>query len=544
MDARKHLAPVRGRTPFSWRRCLLDTLLTTGAVGGVTAILALGHLYPRIPNISIVYLLVVLPFAITRGRYAAILASVLAFLAFDFFLVPPYYTFVMYHIEEWIALFIFLGDAFVTQYLAGAMRQRAEEASRREQETRVLYHLVSVTNDAKKPSDQLQALNQAIVTVLASWGVQACTILQPDSGGVLQTQAFAHLVPLSSEQPVEKPGTIRGTKAGWKLSLKGKTKEEEHADQRSRHLVPLKQGMRLIGVLQLDVLGDPRPLLREEQLQEVHANTPEPSSFFWAFLGQVAALLERAQLQEENLRLEVLQRTDTLRAALLSSVSHDLRTPLTGIKAAASALLQDEIQWSVEAQRSFLQSIEREADRLNRLVTNLLDMSRIEEGALKPEKDWYSLNVLIQDVLERFSPALEGRALHLHLPDDLLLVELDYLQIDQVLTNLLENALKYTPAISPIEVKAWLEDGQVTFQVADRGPGIPAAHLKQVFDKFYRVLHGSPANNPSPGSGLGLAVCKGLVEAHGGRIWAEEHEGGGLLVSATLPVGETARMPT
>ena len=182
--------------------------------------------------------------------------------------------------------------------------------------------------------------------------------------------------------------------------------------------------------------------------------------------------------------------------------------------------------------------IECEADRLNRLVGNLLDMSRIEEGALKPEKEVYSLTALIHDVLGHLEPLLKGRVVHTHLPDELLLVELDYLHMDQVLTNLIENAVRYTPTESPIDVNAQLEGEYVVISVADRGPGIPQADLERVFDKFYRVLHGQhPAGYPM-GSGLGLAVCKGLVEAHGGRIWAELRDGGGLTVFVVLPLGE------
>ena len=269
----------------------------------------------------------------------------------------------------------------------------------------------------------------------------------------------------------------------------------------------------------------------------------ESSSFFSTFLSQVAALLERARLQQENLRMEILQRTDALRAALLSSVSHDLRTPLTSIKASASSLLQEDVEWNREERRSFAQAIEHEADRLNRLVGNLLDMSRIEEGALRPEKEEYSLTALIHDVLGGLEPVLQDRDVRTHLPpDDLLLVNLDYLQIDQVLTNILENAVRYTPAESPIEVSARAEGGQVEIRVADRGPGIPADDLTRVFDKFYRVMHERNGAGYPVGSGLGLAVCKGLVEAHGGRIWAELREGGGLVMFVVLPVGLPERI--
>ncbi len=168
-------------------------------------------------------------------------------------------------------------------------------------------------------------------------------------------------------------------------------------------------------------------------------------------------------------------------------------------------------------------------------------MSRIEQGALKPEKEQYSLKALIYDVLERLAPLLKGRVVSTHLPDDLLLVELDYVQMDQVLTNLIENAVRYTPAGSPIEVSAHIEEKEAVISVADRGPGVPIADLERVFDKFYRVRDGARQSGQPGGSGLGLAVCKGIVEAHGGRIWAELRNGGGLIVFVVLPVGETER---
>jgi two-component system sensor histidine kinase KdpD len=275
------------------------------------------------------------------------------------------------------------------------------------------------------------------------------------------------------------------------------------------------------------------------------ARSPAPTAFFWTFLNQVTALIERARLQQENMRIEVLQRTDALRTALLSSVSHDLRTPLTSIKAAASSLLQQDVQWDEEARRGFAQTIEHEADRLNRLVGNLLDMSRIEEGALKPEKEQYSLVALVQDVLGRLEPLLADRLVRTQLPTDLLLVDVDYLHLDQVLTNLIENAVRYTPPESPIDVCASGEGKQIILSVADRGPGVPPSELERIFDKFYRVQQrrsGGHVLASSMGSGLGLAVCKGLVEANGGSIQAELREGGGLVVSVTLPRSEQERI--
>jgi two-component system sensor histidine kinase KdpD len=416
-----------------------------------------------------------------------------------------------------------------------------------------------MTNREGVPERQFQAIAQAVVAVLSPWGVHDCAVLQPNAAGALQVQASAYQpveqIILSSDEKaiaawVMKHGRTMGlydddllapsTSARLRQRILVQSTAAGRAVHRSLRLIPLKMGQKVVGVLRLRVLDDPRRLMHEERLEEEHTHSKTPTSFFWTFLDQVTALIERARLQRENLRIEVLQRTDALRAALLSSVSHDLRTPLTSIKAAASSLLQEDVQWDEEARHGFALSIEREADRLNRLVENLLDMSRIEEGALRPEKEEYSLKALIQDVLVRLEPLLEGRLVRTQFPDDLLLVELDYLQIDQVLTNLLENAVRYTPSESPIDVSSQRDGEQVVMSVADRGPGIPQADRERVFDKFYRVLHGQHSAGYPTGSGLGLAVCKGLVEAHGGRIWAERRDGGGLIVFVVLPLGKQA----
>jgi len=527
----------------------------------ITGIIYLFELYPRIPNISIVYLLVVLALASTRGRYASILASLVAFLSFDFFLVPPLYVFTINRVEEWIALFVFLVTAILTSQLAVALRKRALEASRRERETHTLYDLVRITNQEAEPERQFHTIAQAVVDALSSWGVHDCAILLPDTIGTLQVQASAYQpakqIALSSDEKaiaswVMSHGRTMGlyddadlasaTSAGFVQRVIVHSTAAGRAVRRSLRPIPLKQREKVVGVLRLRVLENPRKFMQEERLEEGRSRPGAPTSFFWTFLDQVTALIERARLQQENLRIEVLQRTDALRAALLSSVSHDLRTPLTSIKASASSLLQQDVDWNNEERRGFAQAIEHEADRLNRLVGNLLDMSRIEEGALVPEKEEYSLTALIHDVLGRLEPLLRGRDVRTNLPpDNLLLVDVDYLQIDQVLTNILENAVRYTPAESPIEVSARIEGEQVEISMADRGPGIPPADLTRVFDKFYRVLHEQHVAGYPVGSGLGLAVCKGLVEAHGGRIWAEAREGGGLIIFVVLPIGSPER---
>ncbi|MBV9259269.1 MAG: hypothetical protein JO215_14740, partial [Ktedonobacteraceae bacterium] len=300
-------------------------------------------------------------------------------------------------------------------------------------------------------------------------------------------------------------------------------------------MLPLQMGKKVVGVMSLQLEDNPEHFMFERKPRMEKEQINPQATFFWTFLDQATSLIERARLRRESLRIELLQRTDALRSALLSSVSHDLRTPLSSIKAAASSLLQEDVQWNDEERRSFALSIERASDRLNRLVGNLLDMTRIEGGALKPEKEWYPIDELIHDVLGHMQFLLQDREVHTCLPENLPPVELDYLQMGQVLTNLLENAVRYTPSSSPIEISAQVVDGEMRVSIADHGPGIPPADLERVFDKFYRVLSTTRKKNVT-GSGLGLAVCLGLVEAHGGRIWAENRPGGGAIFRFTLPL--------
>ncbi len=549
----------------SWRKYLLDTLLAVLGALSITGIIYVFQLYPRIPNISIVYLLMVLALASTRGRYAALLTSFVAFFSFDYFLVPPLYVFTISRLEEWIALFIFLVTALLTGQLAVLLRQRAEEASRRERETHILYELVRTTNGDESFEFQFQTIVQAVVTVFASWGVRECALLLPDKRGELKLQASAPQILkemqfTSDERAMAKHVLETGRTMGLHdvESLPHTSKKAvSHVVVRSTasarvariRLIPLKTGKKVIGVLHLRLAGGPLSIQEEERLGEMRERSNPRTTFFWTFLDQVTSVIERMHLRKESLRIEVLQRTDELRAALLSSVSHDLRTPLASIKAAASSLQQEDVTWDEETRQSFVQTIEREADRLNRLVGNLLDMSRIEGGALKPEKDWYEITELIRDVLTRMQPLLKSRTVTTELPADLPLIEFDYVQMDQVLTNLIENAVRYTPPDTPLDigveeltttsnttVGAGLTPARhVLIHVADRGPGIPQADLERVFDKFYRV---QPKRQHPMGSGLGLAVCKGIVEAHGGRIWAKPREGGGVIFYVSLPDGD------
>ena len=532
-------------------RYIIDTLLALISTLSVISVIYFLQLYPKIPNISFLSLLIVLGLAITRGRYSAICGSIIAFFAFDFLLVPPLYQFTINSQDEWFALTVFLITAVITGQLASAFKQRAEDASQRENETRALYQLLSETTREVHLERQLYIVVRSIVKHFAFAGIRDCAILLPDQKQGLHIAADAACdykqMQLSiDEQKTAASVMVQGQIMDFYSEMipvpnenyhKTWFRREVHDDEKRRQyirLIPLRVGERCIGLMRLLMEDKQQRFMLERNQPAGRAELSPRAAFFWAFLEQAAIIIDRARLRRETMEMELLRRTDTLRSALLSSVSHDLRTPLSAIKAAASSLLQEDVQWSEDERRSFAMAIEREADRLNRLVGNLLDMSRIEGGALRPEKEWFPIDEVLHDVLSRMQLVLDDRHVNIQIPDDLPPVALDYLQIDQVVTNVLENAVRYTPPASPIDILAERVNNDIQVSIADRGPGIPPADLEHVFDKFYRVT----GTARKIGSGLGLAVCRGLIEAHGGHIWAENRPGGGAVFRFTLPLGE------
>jgi two-component system sensor histidine kinase KdpD len=246
----------------------------------------------------------------------------------------------------------------------------------------------------------------------------------------------------------------------------------------------------------------------------------------------ISGLTERARRQAEAAhRAQAQMETERLRNSLLSSVSHDLRTPLAAITGAASTLLDDETTLEPAVRRDLTQTVFEEAERLHRLLTNLLHMTRLESGPVQIRKEWQPLEEVIGAALTRLEPRLRDRNVATHLPESLTSAPFDCVLIEQVLINLIENAIRYTPPESPIEVSARADDAAVTIEVADRGPGVSEGEEERIFDKFYR----SNRSLRDGGVGLGLTICRAIVRAHGGQIWVERRAEGGAAFRFTLP---------
>jgi two-component system, OmpR family, sensor histidine kinase KdpD len=539
---------LRGRV--RWWKWMVDSLLALGSISLITGFIFLLHAYSHVTDSFLIYLLVILALASTRGLYASLLASFLAFFSFDLLFVPPLYSLVTAKFEDVLVLIVFLGTAIVASKLTSALRERAENATRREREARILYELVRLTNREEDMKYQLHVFTRSVVEVFSSWGIRDCVLLLPDKEGTLSSfigasedfnlqelpsaeleMAVRAMKQTSTTIEVDDSSLRSSIYGGMILKIRG-----DASRNRSIRFVPLKIDEQPVAVLRLLIEGDSHLFPLGENGPGGGDGASSQAVFFSTFLEQAVTVIEQGRLRNEALHIKLLQQTDKLRSALLSSVSHDLRTPLSTIKTSVTSLLEAEMQWDDEARLGFLTAIEREVDRLNSLVENLLDMSRIEAGELHPEKVWYPLDELVLDTLDRMHSRLEERVVSVHFPDDLPPVELDYVQIDQVVTNLLENVISHTPADSPLDIRIVAQAVQLVVSIADRGPGIPVSECTRVFDKFYRIAGEAQTTSSTRGLGLGLAICRELVEAHSGRIWVEPRDGGGSVFCFTLPV--------
>jgi two-component system sensor histidine kinase KdpD len=507
---------------------LLLTAVLTVLIGQGLGLLEIG-------NIAMVYLLAVLAVAVAFGIGPAIVASVAAFVTFDWFFIEPLHTWAIADPAEWLALTIFLATAVTTGALAGELRRRARVAEQREREAAVLYDVVRLLGEV----DLGQALRAVAERLRRDLNVEAVGLDVVEAGKppIRIVAGEADSFPLPEAPPLETAAVLirgaaptgdqPGEPGRWirvvppHRRLKGGTAGDRHV-----HTVPLESQNQRVGSLSLVHRID------------AYEFSPADNRLLVAVAGQIGLALERRRLRQEVTSAEILRHTDALKTALLNAVSHDLRTPLASIMASAGALLQRDVEWSEAERGEFAEAIDQEAKRLNRLVGNLLDLSRIEAGNLLIEKGWYDLGVLVDEVLGRLRPITRGHRVVVRIPEGLAPLQLGYVEIDQVLSNLIENATKYAPAGTEISISARTEGKEVRVEVADQGPGVPAGDLPRLFDPFYR----SKAEGPRPGgSGLGLGVAKGLVEAHGGRIWAENRREGGALFVFTLPVMEAGK---
>ncbi len=464
------------------------------AVAAATAALGVVSARVALPTGSALYLLVVLGVASVYGRGPAVAAALAAFLADDFFFVGPPDAFTIADpgaaLADWLTLIVLLVAALVTGQVAARARRRAEEAARRAREIALLHAVSDAMGGAEGDLDGALAVAAARITAALDWVRWTAARLDGPAG--------------------DAPRVAPDRAAAGGATAGGPTL-----------VLPLRAGGRPLGTLELcPAPGAAPPTGADRRLLATLA-------------AQLGLTVERERLRGLAAEAAALRRADALKSALLAAVSHDLRTPLAAIVATAGNLLAEDVAWTARERHDFAAAIEGEARRLDRLVTNLLDVSRIEAGGLRPRLGWYDLGALLDEVLGHSRHLLARHRVVVAAADDLPPLALDYVQVAQVLVNLLENATKYAPAGTTVCLGTRRVADEVVVTVMDEGPGVPAGAGDRLFAPFYRA--GEPGRGPH-GTGLGLAVAHGFVAAHGGRIWAENRPGGGACFAFALPL--------
>jgi two-component system sensor histidine kinase KdpD len=501
LPTRKALDAWRPHRP--WSRYIWGLMLVAAAIG-LSAVVT-PYISPT--NLIIIFLLAVVLAAFYLGRGPAILTSVLGVAAFDYFFVPPYLTLAVSDTEYLLTFMGLLAVGLVISQLTALVREQAEAARQREVQTVALYELgrdLTVTSG-------LEAVTETAIAHVGQTFGRDVSIFLPVAGVLQVYSTSAELVVSVDDLAVAAWTFKHGQTSG-----RG-TDTLPEASMRYQPLKTMRGGVGVLGIRP----SAPDHFLTRDQLRTLDA-----------FANQIALAIERARLAEQTRQSELLEITDKLQNALLNSISHDLRTPLVSITGALSSLTNDQVTLDEPARRSLIETASEEADRLNRLVGNLLDMTRLEAGAMRVKRDACDLQDLIGSSLEEVGSRLADRSVMLDVPDDLPSVSMDFVLIERVLVNVIDNGLKYSPPESPIEIRVHMAGAFVEITVADRGVGIPPEDLTRIFDKFYRVQRPGNVN----GTGLGLAIGKGIVEAHGGFISAENRPGGGTVITIALPV--------
>jgi two-component system, OmpR family, sensor histidine kinase KdpD len=492
---------------WNWRAYLQALLLV--AVMTLAGLLIGGVVAPA--NLVMLYLVAVVIAAMRLGRGPSILTAFLSVIVFDFFMVPPRHTLVVADTQYLLTFAGLLIVSLVISSLAGEARDQAEAAQRRELQAVALYEL---SRDLSSAGERDAILHATLAHICDTFGRDAAIFLPLDNR--LQVAAAT-----AAFRPTEDQRSV----AEWAL-------QHDHPAGRGTEALPatdiwclpLRTPRGVVGVLGISPATGRADLNRDQR------------RLLETFAGQAALAIERAQLAERAHQAHLLEATEKLHRALLNSISHDLRTPLVTITGAFSSLETAAGRLDEPTRTSLARAGREEAERLNHLVGNLLDMTRIEAGALKLTEEPADVSEALGVVLDRLGDELKDRPIGIEVPLDLPPVPMDMPLMVQALANVLDNAAKYSPDGSPIEIEAGQSGATVRIEINDRGVGIPKEDLERVFDHFYRVDRPRGVS----GTGLGLAISRGIVEAHGGVISAGNRTGGGTTVTIELPLEHAA----
>ena len=491
------------------------------ALAAVAVSTALGFLMVpsfALANIVMVYLLGVVVVAAACGeRGPSVLVSVLSVVAFDFFFVPPKFSFGVSDLEYVFTFMVMLASGLIISDLTLRLRRQAEWARQRERATAALYAMSRTLLGTHGVEEMLREAARQLSSVFDA----KVAVLLPDEEGNLKAADVGEL--------------------GYEVD----ERERAVADWAFRHGENAGLGTSTLPLAAahyhiLSASSGPAGVIGLEPSEASTLLDPERLHLLDTFTNQVGLAIERARLATRARAVEMEVDIERLRNSLLSAVSHDLRTPLASIMGSSSTLLEKGDVLPPETRRELEEAIYDEAERLNRLVGNLLDVTRIEGGALSLRREWSSVEEIVGVVLARLSRSLEDHPVKTSIPSDLPLVPVDPVLVEQVLFNLVDNAIRHTPAGAGIDVSAERRPGEVIVSVADSGGGISPGEEARVFEKFQRAKRGEPGG----GVGLGLTISKGIVTAHGGKIWVENCPDGGAVFRFGLPiVGDPPPVP-
>jgi two-component system sensor histidine kinase KdpD len=484
-------------------------------LGEVCVILLFTKFTVNNTTVALTLLLIVQVAASLQGLGASLVASVVATLCFNFFFLPPVRTFTISDPQNWVALSAFIITAIITSHFSASAKARAEDSEKRREEVWGLHQLAQIIIASSDLESTLVTISRQVVEIFKlAW----CLIFIPDKEGKLQRVALASesnnveaLVKQDFVSEVFQLGEIK-TVGGYKNFYQS---SDENLQISEIAYVPLRVGIKCIGVMVITSNNLEKALLE-------------------ALAGLVALALERARFLQEVSYTETLRQSDKLKSALLASVSHNLRTPLTAIQTCIDSLLQKNVSWDQDASNELLCIIKEETQRLSQVVSNLLEMARIEAGELKINKSWTAISELFTNTLQRCNIFLREHKIEMDLSEEFPLVKIDGILLEEVLVNLLENAAKYSPKRSRITLAAKLEKDLLTISVEDEGKGIAKTEQDKIFNKFYRTP--SNENSPVTGLGMGLAIARGIIEIHQGKIWVESQLGKGSKFYFSLPV--------
>ena len=495
---------VTKRLAYAW---------TLAACAATTLVATPLRLYFDLANIVMLFLLTVVLVAVKFGRGPAVVAALVSVASFDFFFVPPRFSFAVVDVQYLLTFAVMLAVALITGQMTAGLRYQARVASYREERARALYEFARDMSSLLQTEQVVEAATKSIESTFHA----KVAILVPDERNRLQLAAGA----------APALNVDLHAAAQWAYDKAQPAGAGTDTLPNSEFLyVPLRAPMRTRGVLAVKA-ANRRVLMIPEQQR--HLDT---------FAALVAIALERVHYVEVAQQALIRMESERLRNSLLAALSHDVRTPLAALLGLAESLELTEPALS-SLQRDTARAIAGQARRMSALVNNLLEMARIQSGEVKLRREWQPLEEVVGSALRAAQPALTRHRVEVALPPELPLIEFDATLIERVLYNLLENAAKYTPGGTVIRIAAETSGNQLLVSVSDNGPGVSQGQREAIFEKFTR----GSSESPIPGVGLGLAISRAIVEAHRGRIWVEDNAGGGARFSFTLPLGTPPEMP-